>query len=145
MKYCANCNRMTPGEPYFCQFCGRSYDVKLCPRLHPNPRTAEICSRCGSRDLSIPQPRVPWWAHVLEIVLPAVPGILLTIGSLGATIIVITALVQNPQMFISAIFLYCALGILWAMWSELPAWLRTAFYKFLKRRRDHREEGRRHP
>jgi hypothetical protein len=30
--------------------------VKFCPRLHPNPRGAEFCRRCGSRDLSLPQP-----------------------------------------------------------------------------------------
>jgi hypothetical protein len=30
--------------------------VKFCPRLHPNPRGADFCRRCGSRDLSLPQP-----------------------------------------------------------------------------------------
>ena len=62
MKYCYECGRVTAGEPLFCQFCGRTYNVKLCPRLHVNPRFAEVCSQCGSRDLSTPQPKVSvWW------------------------------------------------------------------------------------
>ena len=59
MRYCNECHRMTAGEPLFCNFCGRSYDLKLCPHRHPNPRNAEICSECGSRDLSTPHPHVP--------------------------------------------------------------------------------------
>ena len=51
MKYCYQCGRMTAGEPLFCHFCGRTYDVKLCPRRHANPRVAEVCSQCGSREL----------------------------------------------------------------------------------------------
>ena len=47
---------MTAGEPLFCNFCGRSYDLKLCPHRHPNPRNEEdvekglggnLC-RCGT-------------------------------------------------------------------------------------------------
>ena len=59
MTYCYNCGHMTAGEPLFCGKCGRTYDVKLCPRLHPNPRGAEVCARCGSRELSTPQPKIP--------------------------------------------------------------------------------------
>src|SRR5216684_2914579 len=69
MKYCYECGRMTPGEPLFCNFCGRSYDVKLCPGRHVNPRHAEVCSQCGSRDLSTPQPKVSWWWKVVALVL----------------------------------------------------------------------------
>ncbi len=31
MRYCNQCHRITAGEPLFCNFCGRSYDFKLCP------------------------------------------------------------------------------------------------------------------
>src|ERR1700682_2117455 len=58
MKHCYHCGRIAVGEPLFCNTCGRSFDRKLCPRLHPNPRSAEICSRCGSRELSTPPPKV---------------------------------------------------------------------------------------
>jgi len=69
MKYCHHCGRLTPGEPLFCQSCGRTYDVKLCSRLHVNSRSAEVCSQCGSRDLSTPQPKVPLWTKGFELLL----------------------------------------------------------------------------
>ena len=69
MRYCNQCHRITPGEPLFCNFCGRSYDFKLCPHRHPNPRNAEICSQCGSRELSTPHPRVPLWLAPLLVLL----------------------------------------------------------------------------
>src|SRR5437764_656338 len=67
MNYCYNCGRINPGDPLFCNTCGRSFDRKLCPRLHPNPRSAEICSRCGSRELSTPQPKVSFSWRMLEL------------------------------------------------------------------------------
>lgn len=54
MRYCRNCQKFTSGQPAFCQFCGRSYGVKLCPRGHRNPRSANSCSECGSHELSTP-------------------------------------------------------------------------------------------
>ena len=66
MRYCNQCHRITPGEPLFCNLCGRSYDFKLCPHRHPNPRNAEVCSECGSplnessqTSSALPQPAVP--------------------------------------------------------------------------------------
>ena len=41
MNYCYNCGHITPGEPLYCNYCGRSYDLKLCPRHHANPRSAD--------------------------------------------------------------------------------------------------------
>src|SRR5215471_11345228 len=77
MKYCYHCGRITPGDPLFCNVCGRSFDRKLCPRLHPNPRSAEICSRCGSRELSTPQPKVGLNWRVLEWLTRIFGGVLL--------------------------------------------------------------------
>src|SRR2546427_7721468 len=68
MKYCYECGCTTAGEPLFCNFCGRSYAAKLCPKLHVNPRLAEACSQCGSRDLSTPQPKVPVRWRILAFV-----------------------------------------------------------------------------
>ncbi len=56
MRYCNHCRKFTAGKAPFCNFCGRSYGVKLCPRGHSNPRAAEACSECGSKDLSTPMP-----------------------------------------------------------------------------------------
>ena len=69
MNYCYNCGHITPGEPLYCNYCGRSYDLKLCPRHHPNPRSADVCSKCGSRELSTPQPKVPaMWKHSANVI-----------------------------------------------------------------------------
>lgn len=54
MRFCKSCAKFTAGTPLYCQFCGRSYSVKLCPRGHRNPRAANACSQCGSLDLSTP-------------------------------------------------------------------------------------------
>lgn len=59
MRFCNSCKRFTPGEPMFCNFCGSTYDLKLCHSRHPNPRNAEVCSQCGSREFSRPAPELP--------------------------------------------------------------------------------------
>jgi hypothetical protein len=61
----------------FCNSCGRSYGVNLCPKLHANPRLAEACSQCGSRDLSIPQPKIPVSWRFLVVLVQVVSGILI--------------------------------------------------------------------
>jgi len=136
MKYCYNCNRITAGEPLYCNFCGRSYNVKLCPRAHANPRSAEACSQCGSRDLSTPQPRTPFWVPVVECLLSLVPGLFLCIASFVTILLAIRELLRRPNMLFAFAMLLIALGLLWWMWSQLPAWFRTVIYKMLKRRRD---------
>jgi len=143
MKYCWNCNRVTPGEPLFCNFCGRSYDVKLCPRLHANPRNAQACSYCGSRDLSTPQPRMPFWAPIVEFLASLAPGLILAVLTVGALAAFFTAIARNPQMLAPAMCLLIALGVLWWAWSLIPAWIRNAVYNLLRRRRD--GNGRREP
>ena len=136
MKYCYNCNRITPGEPLFCNYCGRSYNVKLCPRQHPNPRSAEACSRCGSRDFSTPQPRVPWWVPCLELALSVIPGLFLAIASVVTVIVAVEAIRENPALQLAFLKLLIVLGVFWWIWSQLPVWFRTAVYKMLKRRRE---------
>jgi hypothetical protein len=136
MKYCYNCNRITPGEPFFCNYCGRSYNVKLCPRMHPNARTAQACSRCGSRDLSQPGPKVPWWVPLLEVALQSIPGVLLAIASFLAVVAVLEALIQNPHVLGALILPLIALGVLWWMWGQIPRWLREAVYRLLKGKRE---------
>ncbi len=138
MRYCNQCHRITPGEPLFCNRCGRSYDLKLCPHRHPNPRVAEICSQCGSRDLSTPHPQVPFWLSPLLVVLSALPGLVL----LGITVLFLIALVQtlvsSQQLLFQSMLFGLMLAFLWYMYMHLPAFLR----RFLSRmfRRSNRDE-----
>ena len=139
MRYCYNCNRITPGEPNFCNGCGRSFNnVKLCPRLHPNPRNAEVCSQCGNRDLSTPQPKVPLWSRMLVFLLSLVPGFILIILSITVVVLLLKAILESPQMLFAIVLLAIAAGILAWIWSELPLWFRKAVYWLLKRKRDDR-------
>jgi RNA polymerase subunit RPABC4/transcription elongation factor Spt4 len=135
MKYCYQCGRVTTGEPLYCNSCGRSYNTKLCPRGHANPRSAEVCSQCGSRDLSTPQPRVPLRIRLLAVLLSLVPGFLLVTVSLLAAFVLIRALFANPQWLLALVFLGIACGILAWIWSELPLWFRNLVRRLLKSKR----------
>src|ERR1700733_6227625 len=77
MRYCHNCHKTTMGDPLFCHSCGRTYDAKLCPARHINPRWANVCSQCGSQDLSTPAPRIPLWLKPLLLGAALLPGLLL--------------------------------------------------------------------
>ena len=130
MKYCFQCGKLTAGEPLFCGTCGRTYDVKLCPRLHVNPRGAEVCSKCGSRELSTPQPKIPMSLRLLAILVRLSLGLLLFYASLSLVI----ALVSTPQVQRALVAFGALLGCLWWLWSKLPDWFQEAIRSFWKNR-----------
>jgi len=130
MKYCYQCGRMTDGEPFFCNHCGRSYDVKLCPRLHANPRGAEVCARCGSRELSTPQPKIPMIWRLLAIVVRLGIGLVLFSASLWLLI----ALIRSTGSRQALVSLGALLSALWLFWTKLPDWLQELIRAFWKRR-----------
>lgn len=136
MKYCFQCGRMTSGDPRFCNFCGSSFDVKLCPRLHPNPRIASICSQCGSRELSTPQPRVSFWWKVLGVVLRIVLGSLLVWLSLVAIMAVLKELLKSPVVQAGMIGIGILLTGLWFLWAMLPHWLRKLIQRLIAKKED---------
>ena len=105
MKFCYECGRITGGEPLFCNFCGRSYDVKLCPKLHANPRFAEACSRCGSRDLSIPQPKVPFAFRPAAWLAQGLSGLLLALVSIRFALLLIGVLAAHSEDYETFIFI----------------------------------------
>ena len=130
MKFCYQCGRVTAGEALFCSSCGRTYDVKLCPRLHANPRSAEVCSQCGSRELSTPQPRVSVWWKVLEFLAKIVFGVFLGYLTLAGFV----GLLTTPQ-FQNALFVFAILiGLLCWLWSLLPEWFRNLVRRSLRRK-----------
>jgi len=136
MRYCNQCHRITAGEPLFCNFCGRSYGFKLCPHRHPNPRNAEVCSQCGSRELSTPHPRIPLWLAPLVALLSALPGVLLLLMTVLFAIGLINALVSSPQLLFQFMLVGLMLAFLWFLYIHLPHFLR----RFISRlfRRSHR-------
>ena len=130
MRYCYQCGKMTAGEPLFCATCGRTYDVKLCPRLHMNPRGVEICSKCGSRDLSTPQPKIPMSWRLLAIVARLGIGLVLFYASLALVI----ALIRTPEGQNVLVFFGLLLAGLWWLWSKLPDWFQDLIRALWKRK-----------
>lgn len=138
MKYCYECGRMTSGEPLYCNFCGRTYDLKLCPRHHPNPRIAEMCSQCGSRELSTPQPKVSVWWRILEWLMRMTVGALALILSAVLAVEFLKAIFRTPEGQAALVALGILAGILWCLWALLPHWFRKLVTRtFERRRRNH--------
>jgi RNA polymerase subunit RPABC4/transcription elongation factor Spt4 len=126
MRFCNQCHHMTIGEPLFCNFCGASYDERICPARHINPRNAEICSQCGSRDLSTPAPRLAFWLIALLWLARAFPGVLLSLLSLLLLVGTLERVLSGritPQLVIAGL----AISILWFSYMYLPRFLRDPF------------------
>ena len=130
MKFCYQCGRASAGEPLFCSKCGRSYDVRLCPRLHRNSRFAKVCSQCGSRELSQAEPAVSMWWKVLEFLAKAVFGVLLVYLTLAGFV----ALIRMREVQIGLMAFGIFVGVLWWLWTLLPEWFRKLVIRSLKRK-----------
>lgn len=144
MRYCTNCQRLTPGEPLYCNHCGRSYDVKLCPARHLNPRDAQACATCGSRELSVPQPRTSNAARFLSWMLGVVPGVLLLLLSVMVFVSVLGGLLAGEQPLTGTVLaLGLILGLLWLAYLHLPWFLKGAVRGLFAghRRPGHKERG----
>jgi len=136
MKYCYQCGKLTNGDPAFCNHCGRSYDVKLCPRMHQNPRGAECCSKCGSRELSVPGPKIPMSWRFLAIVARLGIGLVLFYASLSLVI----ALLHSREIQQALIAVGMLLGCLWWLWSKLPDWFQDLIRALWKRKENKNDQ-----
>jgi len=134
MRYCNHCHRVTAGEALFCNFCGRSYDLRLCPHRHANPRTAQICSQCGSRELSTPHPKVSIWMAPLVLLLSVLPGLALLLLSLLFLIGLVQVLISSQQLLFEFFLLGLLLAGLWWLYLQLPGWLRRGLSKLFGRK-----------
>jgi hypothetical protein len=140
MRYCNHCRRITTGEPLFCNFCGRSYNYKLCPHRHPNPRTAEVCNQCGSRELSTPHPKVSFWMASLLTVLSVFLGVMLLLLSVVFLLGFLQMLLSNQQLMFQFMLIGLLIGFLWWLYMQLPRFLRRWLSKLLGRG-DRNEHG----
>ncbi len=139
MKYCYECGRITVGEPLYCNSCGRSYDVKLCPRHHVNPRVADVCSQCGSRDLSTPQPKVSVWWRVLEFLARVVLGLFFAYVALAVLLGVLEGLLSRPEAQNALLAIGLLVVLLWWLWSKLPDWIRKLVRRSFERKEHNHE------
>lgn len=106
--------------------------MKRCPRLHANPRGADVCSRCGSRELSTPQPNVPAAWKLLAILIRLGVGLLL----FTATLLFIVVIAQSETVRRAGVSIGIVLGSLWLAWTKLPDWLQEALRRAVLRRSD---------
>lgn len=68
MRYCAFCKRINPGQPVHCQYCGRTFGVRICRRCRQaNPREALVCRKCGSAELSETASPLPSWMVFIKV------------------------------------------------------------------------------
>ena len=121
MRICHHCGKLTfLAKPLFCNHCGRSFSVKLCPRLHQNPRNAEACSQCGSRELSIPHDRLPIWFKALTLFFGIVPGVGLIFVSVLYLGYFLSHLIHDPDHLIVPMLFGLPLAVAWFIWIQFP-------------------------
>ena len=101
-----------------------------------NPRMAEACSRCGSRNLSLPQPRIPLLWRILAVAFLLVIGICLAAFSSAFAIEVWKSLVVSGALSGELVAHGLMLAVLGGLWSILPDCLRIVIRRSLKRRSD---------
>jgi len=114
MRYCSNCKKLTAGKPPYCNFCGRTYSVKLCPRGHQNPRAAEACSECGSMELSTPAPRGGALAGFSTI--GRIIGVSILLGLCLYVFYFIYQFLTDPNTLLPLMRLGFELGALFLLW-----------------------------
>lgn len=134
MKFCYQCGKASAGDPLFCTKCGRTFDARLCPRLHKNSRFAKACSQCGSRELSQAQPQISVWWKVVEFLAKVALGIFLIYVSIALLI----DLLRRPQVQIGVLIIAIPLGLLWWFWLQLPEWFRKIVWR--SKRKEHDRE-----
>jgi len=133
MKLCYGCRHLTSGDPPYCQHCGRTYNVKLCSRQHINPRGAEFCSQCGSRDLSTPQPKVPFLLKPFIFAVRFVPGFLLLLGGIAFVVFFVRKLFLDPNGLLPLMCIGLLFGLLLLAWMVLPGFVKRMLSKPFKR------------
>lgn len=107
--------------------------MKLCHRLHVNPREAQICSECGSRDLTQPAPKLSFWLRFILFLLSFIPGILLLILSAAFLIAYAYVLFVQPALQFRFMLGGLVLGLLWLLYMELPGFVRSKVHRQMRK------------
>jgi hypothetical protein len=137
MKLCFSCGKVTTGIPAYCHYCGKTYDVKLCSRGHINPRSANVCSQCGSKELSTPQRKIPFLLKPLIFLLSHLTGLVLITALLVFVGFFVHKLFIDPNGLLPLMCLGMLLGLLLLVWMMLPNFIRRPI-KWLFTRKGHK-------
>jgi hypothetical protein len=133
MRYCVSCKRLTAGEPLFCNHCGATYDVRLCPRLHVNPRGARICSQCGASELTTAQPSRSIRTRLAHALLSRLPGALLLLASIWIFVEMLSELLTNYDLQARTLAALLMLALAWWAYTQLPSPIRRAVAGLVRR------------
>ncbi len=129
MRLCTDCWHITTGKPLYCNRCGSSYNVKLCPRHHSNPRAAKACSQCGSSELSRAQGKPRLVLRPLLVLFGIGPGYLLIAAFLVYAFLYVRELVRNPAGLLPLMCIGLVLGLLLFTWMCLPGFMKSGVRK----------------
>jgi hypothetical protein len=138
MKLCFSCGKVTTGVPSYCHYCGKTYNVKLCSRGHINPRSANICSQCGSREMSTPQRKIPFLLKPLIFLLSHFVGIVLIFLLVAFVVYFAYQIVVDPNGLLPLMCIGLSLGLLFLFWMMLPNFIRSLI-RWLFRRKGHKK------
>jgi hypothetical protein len=134
MKLCFSCGKVTTGIPSYCHYCGKTYDVKLCSRGHINSRSANVCSQCGSKELSTPQRKIPFLLRPFLFLLSHLTGLLLLIALVVFIGFFVHKLFIDPNGLLPLMCLGMLLGLLLLVWMMLPNFVRKPIRWLFKRK-----------
>ena len=138
MKLCFSCRRITAGEAAYCQHCGKTFNVRLCSRGHANPRSANICSQCGSRELSTPQRKIPLLLKPMVFLLSHIVGVLLLSALVLFLGFFIRKIFINPNGLLPLMCIGLYLSLLFLIWMMLPNFIRKPI-KWIFKRKGHKK------
>ena len=122
MRFCNQCSHYSPGQPPYCPYCGRSYNVRLCPRGHANGRQVTFCSQCGSDVLSTPAPREDWGVELSRWLL--IGAVTVALSAVAITVLLAVA-VRIPWAAVFCVVLE-VLILYWLLQWLLPAPVKRA-------------------
>jgi hypothetical protein len=134
MKICYGCGKVTTGKPSYCHYCGKTYDVRLCPRGHINPRSANVCSECGNKELSMAQPRVPLLLRPLLFLMSHLVGVALLVALLLFVAVFIHKLFTDPNGLLPLMCIGLYLCLAFFVWMMLPNFLRKGIARLVSRK-----------
>ena len=132
MKYCAHCKRINPGSPIYCQYCGRTFWVRICRRCREaNPREALTCRNCGNAELSETSGWVPLWMYSLKP--------LLLVFVLVVVLTLISGLIKDIELWIPLLIICGLWGVGFYLMPpamrKVPRMVLRYFWKFIRKNR----------
>ena len=136
MRYCSSCHRWFSARPTYCPACGRTWDVKLCPRGHENDANSNnnYCSTCGSPDLSQCSGKERWFSIMLGF-LTGKAGMITIISF--AILMLCSISKQGFELLMSFVL---AIGVLiigvWVAFSMMPSFLKSVLRWLWRRARE---------